>query len=1061
MGVDDDGRLKAFTSLDGDDVFHSVEHWQEIYREDPFDVETLFAPAREVFQRLMTRATTPPGLPSGRLLLVLGESGAGKTHLARAFRNYVHDNRLGFVGYMQMTSQVSNYGRYVLSKLVDSLDQPYREGLSSGVVRLSKALAGRVGGPELARVRDAETLEQRELDELVGAAADRVLELPGCDKLDLNLLRAILYLQRDDAKLHRRVLDYLRCQELTETDRRWLGGMPARAADEDPLRTAQALGRLLWQVGQQSLVLCVDQLEDSFNFDEANQRFPRAINTLVALADQVPSSVIVIFCLEQYYTEVKRRLTQSMLDRLEKDPDTLRLPGLRSLDEVRELVGRRVHHLMERAGVEVDPAEPCYPIPEERLARWAQQRTRDVLSSCSRYQNEAIRLGRLPDSSWEPDGSRPTEAALPAAAPEAPVELQRLWNDFKTEFRGERPDSDDEAGLAAIVGWAVEACGAELESGHSFKARVQGSELEVDVVDGSGAVTEALLARVCNKAAQGVGLANQVDALAKAAVKARRKPVIVRSVDYPKSAGSKVAKKIGELVAGDGKRLSLLDSELRTVLALRAFEAQHKATPGFHAWRAADNPLTQLALFDELLGLQRLAMLRVAPAPAAVASPAPAPPPAARPAPAAPAPAAPGLPEARPREFVLGMTTGARPLAFSLPAGEFTKHSAFLGSTGSGKTTLALAVIEQALMAGIPTVMIDRKGDLASYAAAATWSLPEADPERSARRAALRAGIDIALYTPGAVEGRPVGISLLPPGTEHLSTTDREDEVAWATEAVAGMLGYKDVGGGRDRHCRAILQQALLLLAELPGGAGRGLEGLIQLLGEHDPELVGRVGKLDAKLFTRIAQDLDAHRLSTARLFDPASERLHIDDLLARQPGGRPRLSIVSTKFLGDNARVVFWLAQLLARITRWANQNPSSTLQALLLLDEADLYLPATTRPATKPVIENLLKRARSNGIGIMLATQSPGDLDYKCRDNLTSWFVGRVTQTTALAKMKPLLQDSPLDMDTALAKRKTGEFYLLRGGPPVDLRARRSAIDAHQLSEPEILAAAAATRG
>ncbi len=366
-------------------------------------------------------------------------------------------------------------------------------------------------------------------------------------------------------------------------------------------------------------------------------------------------------------------------------------------------------------------------------------------------------------------------------------------------------------------------------------------------------------------------------------------------------------------------------------------------------------------------------------------------------------------------------------------------------------------MIEQALMAGIPTVMIDRKGDLASYAAAATWSLPEADPERGARRRAARRDRRRAVHA-GAVEGARSGSSLLPPGTEHLSSADREDEVAWATEAVAGMLGYKDVGGGRDRHCRAILQQALLLLAELPGGAGRGLEGLIQLLGEQDPELVGRVGKLDAKLFTRIAQDLDAHRLSTARLFDPASERLHIDDLLARQPGGRPRLSIVSTKFLGDNARVVFWLAQLLARITRWANQNPSSTLQALLLLDEADLYLPATTRPATKPVIENLLKRARSNGIGIMLATQSPGDLDYKCRDNLTSWFVGRVTQTTALAKMKPLLQDSPLDMDSALAKRKTGEFYLLRGGAPVDLRARRSAIDAQQLSEPEILAAAAA---
>lgn len=388
-------------------------------------------------------------------------------------------------------------------------------------------------------------------------------------------------------------------------------------------------------------------------------------------------------------------------------------------------------------------------------------------------------------------------------------------------------------------------------------------------------------------------------------------------------------------------------------------------------------------------------------------------------------------------------------------------HSAFLGSTGSGKTTLALAIVEQALAAGLPAVLIDRKGDLASYAAPVAWAKPEPDPERAARRAALRAAIDVALYTPGSVDGRPLGIALLPPGTDRLPPSEREDEAAWAADAIAGMLGYKDVGGGRDRHCRAILQQALLLLAELPSGPGRGLEGLIQLLGEQDPELIARVGQLDPRLFARIAQDLDAHRLSTQRLFDPASERLQIDTLLGRDASARPRLSIISTKFLGDNARVIFWVAQLLARIVRWSQRNPSPTLQALVLLDEADLYLPATSRPATKPVIESLLKRARSAGIGIMLATQSPGDLDYKCRDNLRSWFVGRVTQNTAIAKMKPLLQESHLDMDSALAKRKAGEFYLLRGGAPVDLRARRSAIDAEQLPEGQILEAAALTRG
>src|SRR5262249_27790568 len=133
------------------EVFHSVEHRHEIWREDPFDVEAVHHEARSVFQRMVARATTPPGLPSGRILLLLGESGAGKTHLMRAFRNYVHSNGRGLVGYIQMPTAATNYGRYLLGNLIDSLDQPYYESLAptSGLVRLSNALASRSMDAEL------------------------------------------------------------------------------------------------------------------------------------------------------------------------------------------------------------------------------------------------------------------------------------------------------------------------------------------------------------------------------------------------------------------------------------------------------------------------------------------------------------------------------------------------------------------------------------------------------------------------------------------------------------------------------------------------------------------------------------------------------------------------------------------------------------------------------------------------------------------------------------------------------------------------------------------------
>ena len=121
-----DPRRAVFLSPAGPEVFHSVEHRHEIWKYDPFDVESLYGDAREVFFRLLGKATTPPGLPSGRIMLILGESGSGKTHLLRAFRNHVHGGGDGFVSYMQMTTATANDGRDVLGNLGDSLDQPYQ-----------------------------------------------------------------------------------------------------------------------------------------------------------------------------------------------------------------------------------------------------------------------------------------------------------------------------------------------------------------------------------------------------------------------------------------------------------------------------------------------------------------------------------------------------------------------------------------------------------------------------------------------------------------------------------------------------------------------------------------------------------------------------------------------------------------------------------------------------------------------------------------------------------------------------------------------------------------------
>ncbi|HET9954314.1 MAG TPA: hypothetical protein VFQ61_07415, partial [Polyangiaceae bacterium] len=171
-------------------------------------------------------------------------------------------------------------------------------------------------------------------------------------------------------------------------------------------------------------------------------------------------------------------------------------------------------------------------------------------------------------------------------------------------------------------------------------------------------------------------------------------------------------------------------------------------------------------------------------------------------------------------------------------------------------------------------------------------------------------------------------------------------------------------------------------------------------------------------------------------------------------------LSIISTKFLRDASQVDFWVAQMLFALLRWTTRNPKNALQGVVLFDEADMYLPAIRQPATKAPLESLLKRARSAGLGVLLATQSPGDLDYRCRDTIRSWFLGRIKENTALNKLKPMLNGAAGDVSSKLPGQDTGEFHLARAGEVTPFSAYRSILTTEQLSEQQLLAVAANQR-
>lgn len=1056
-----DPRLEAFLRSPLE-VFHSVEHRHQVYRDDPFDVEIVHAEARQVFDRLLNRATTPPGVESGRILLLLGESGSGKTHLVRAFRNQVHARGLGFVGYMQMTSTTSNYGRYVLANLIDSLDKPYHEATSpdSGLLRLSNALAALDLDTTLESfLRDEAEPSDADYTDAIHAAADRLVALPALQGIDLDVIRALLLLRRPEPAVKNRVLKYLRCEDLSDADRRVLGGVVPRRNDEDPQAMVETLGRLSWALGHKALVICIDQLEDMFNFAGAEESFRRVMATVCALADRVPSSIVVVCCLEQYYVQYRERLTKAYLDRIETDPAPVTLKGNRTRDEVELMVARRLLHLYESAETLWHPDEPTFPFPDELLDAIGTLRTRDVLEHCRKFRERSSAKGRLVSVADVLMNDGAVKTPGPDSA-RAKLQIEQEWNDFFAAWDQPAPDDDDE--LAAILAWGIEAAGEELESGYRFVARAKGTLVEIDVIAPDGGSGDRFLAAICNRPALGGGLSRQVSALVAAAGDARV-PVIVRSSEYPKSPTSQVAKQIGKLVASGGRRITLLDSDWRRILALRAFRREHGKRPFFMEWLAEENHLSRMGPLDAMLDLERLERTRprvAPPAPSAAPAPPAAPPSASAPRPfAEPAPlratSAPPSAEDDRGPLAIGATNDLLARPIGIDPEDLKQHAAFLGVTGSGKTTLALNVVEQLLLRGVPALLVDRKGDLAGYARKTTWTAPLGDPVLEARRARLRERVDIAVYTPGHPGGRPLRMPLVHEGIASLPPFERDQVAAYAASAIAGMLGYRD--RGRDKSLRAILTQAVKVLsAHAPDGEVT-IENLIRFVHDRDPVLVNAIGYLDAKLFDRLVPDLQTLALTSEDLFATEGERLDIEALLglgAHARPGKTRLAVVTTKFLRDTGRVLFWVAQLLMDVLRHASRSPSSALQFVLLVDEADIYLPALSQPATKGPIEDLLKRGRSAGVGVLLATQSPGDLDYRCRDNIRTWFVGKVKEMTALEKLKLMLSEARVDPSAKLAGQKQGEFHLLCDRDVTSFRASRSILRTDQIAESELLA-------
>jgi hypothetical protein len=374
--------------------------------------------------------------------------------------------------------------------------------------------------------------------------------------------------------------------------------------------------------------------------------------------------------------------------------------------------------------------------------------------------------------------------------------------------------------------------------------------------------------------------------------------------------------------------------------------------------------------------------------------------------------------------FYIGQTSETGPLIYK--ADTLTTHGVIVGMTGSGKTGLGVNLIEEALLSGIPTLIIDPKGDMGNIAltfpentpadlepwmdegkaarkgvsvadlATATATKRQArllehdlNPERVRR---LRDETDVTIYTPGSNAG--VGLNVL--GSLQAPNLNWESEAEVVRDEIEGFVSSLLVLADVDSDPVSGPEHILLAtIIETWWRQGKDLD-LATLIGQVANPPFRKLGVFDLDIFfpekKRMALALKLNGLLASPSFAAWLEGEPLDIEMLIGTSEKTKCAVIYMAHLTERERQ-FMVTLLLSKLITWIRSQPGSEgLRALVYMDEAFGYVPPTAEPPAKKPILTILKQARAFGVGLVLVTQNPVDLDYKAMSNAGTWIVGRL---------------------------------------------------------------------
>lgn len=425
---------------------------------------------------------------------------------------------------------------------------------------------------------------------------------------------------------------------------------------------------------------------------------------------------------------------------------------------------------------------------------------------------------------------------------------------------------------------------------------------------------------------------------------------------------------------------------------------------------------------------------------------------------------------------ISGDDRSAEPLLYE--SDHLTTHGVIVGMTGSGKTGLGIDVLEEALASGIPTIIIDPKGDMGNLKLLfPDFQGPDFEPwvsheeaeregisvsEHAANTAnvwrdglagwdiggddvrALRDGSAVTIYTPGSTAGVPLNV------IGSLEAPDNTDDMESVRDEIEGfvtsLLSLIDIEADPLSSREHILLSNII---EHNWSAGQSLD-LAGLVGQVMSPPLRKLGVFELDQFfppddrTKLAMRLNGVIASPSFASWVEGAALDIEEL-TRGPNGEPAAAIMSLGHLSDDERQ-FVVTLILSKLITWMRaQSGSGDLRLLVYMDEVFGYLPPTANPPTKKPLLTLLKQARAFGVGLLLSTQNPVDLDYKALSNTGTWMIGRLQTERDKLRLMDGLTAAAGDVDVSALgdtisglPKRTFVLHETRGDQPVTFQTR-----------------------